>query len=585
MEPIALAELWHWIVRFFTAPIPVFGLGLARMFIGLLVVIDGLRHLADAKVWLAPEALGLRELPRERGPALIRRLHALWWRPRVFVSVHCLLGFIFALGLGGGWVGALVFLTFRQIHRVNRYVLYGGDAVLRMAVLTLALSPCTASLSVDRWINAGDLGVWVEAPPWGMRLLQLELSVLYFYNCWYKVAHEAWRKGTAVYYPLQNTDIRNLRLPIPRFMLGRVVVAAGTWGTLMLECMLGPGLWIDELRLPLVIGAALLHLAIAYAFSLWLFSYIMLACLCVFIEPGWFTSADAVAVLAWGPTGTPIHQIAIVLMCAYTFFAVFWDPPHRSFMSRWIRQYFGPWLNRAGVVRRWRLFSGNPPANRTVTLVLTMTDREGQVSKWGWNQIIGLFNEDPLLEKRTVWNHRLRKYASSLLRIPAAQQRFGEYILKLARERGIEVQALTIDARFEYIEHMDRDEPSEPTSHRNLYTYVAPRDDERPLAALACSLADRSNSPLVVEILIYLAARATCEGRSDAEFLHQIKAFATTADWGLVPGAELDGTRAFVSTTVADPQRRQLYLEVLDALSGGLTWDAVLRSREFGVAA
>jgi hypothetical protein len=504
----------------------------------------------------------------------------------VYVSVHCLLGFIFALGIGGGWVGALVFLTFRQMHGANRYVLYGGDAIFRMAVLTLTLSPCTASLSVDRWIATGDLGVWVQAPPWGMRLLQLELSILYFYNCWYKVEHEAWRKGTAVYYPLQNTDLRNLRLPIPRFVFGRAVIAAGTWGTLVLEWTLGPGLWIHELRLPLLIGAALLHLAIAYAFSLWLFSYIMLACLCVFVDPGWFTgTAPAFAVHAWGPTGTPTLQIAVALMCAYVFFAVFWDPPHRSHMSKWIRQHFGGWLDRAGVVRRWRLFSGNPPANRTVGLVLTMTDVHGRVTKWSWNQNMGLFEENPLLEKHTVWNHRLRKYVSSLLRRPVAQQRFGEYILDLARKRGIEVQALTVDARFEYIGHMKPDEPSEPNFHRNLYTYVAPRGDDRPLAALACSLAGRSNSPLVVEILVYLAARATCEGCSDAEFLQQIKVFATTSNWPKVLGEELEGTRTFVSTMVDDPRRRQVYLAVLDALSGGVSWDSVLASEEFGATA
>lgn len=82
-----------------------------------------------------------------------------------------------------------------------------------------------------------------------------------------------------------------------------------------------------------------------------------------------------------------------------------------------------------------------------------------------------------------------------------------------------------------------------------------------------------------------MAARATTEGRSDAEFLQQIKMFATTSEWPAVPSEELEATRAFVSTTIDDAGRRRLYLDVLDALSGETSWDMVLESEEFGVAA
>jgi hypothetical protein len=61
--------------------------------------------------------------------------------------------------------------------------------------------------------------------------------------------------------------------------------------------------------------------------------------------------------------------------------------------------------------------------------------------------------------------------------------------------------------------------------------------------------------------------------------------FATTSNWPKVLGEELEGTRTFVSTTVDDPRRRQVYLAVLDALSGGVSWDSVLASEEFGATA
>ncbi|MFV8750085.1 HTTM domain-containing protein [Nannocystaceae bacterium ST9] len=564
-----------WLVDFFTAPILVFGLGMARAMLGSLLVVDGARHLVDADVWLNPDALGLRRRPSASG--VWWRIVEMSWRPRVYLVAHCGFGVLLALGLGGSVPAGLAYLTFRRIHRANRYVLYGGDAVLRMAVLLLACSPCTASLSLDRWLTAGDLGVGVEAPPWGMRLLQIELAVLYFYNCWYKLAHAAWREGTAVFYPLNNADIRNHRLPIPRVFMTRPMVALGTWGTLALEFALGFGLWIAELRPSLLVCAVALHLAIAYAFSLWLFSYIMFGCLCVFIDPRWFFAIGEISIHAWGPQTSLGMILGLSVACAYVVFALYWDPPHGSLVSRVIRERLGPLFRRIGMVRRWRLFSGNPPAGRLVTLVMTSTDGEGRIRKWGWNQTIGLFDEDPLLDKRTVWNHRLRKFASSLLRVPDAQQRFGHYVLQLARARGIDARALTVDARFDHLGHIDTGEPLEPIAHRNLFTYLAPVEDERPLTALACALGERSRSPLCIDVLVYVGARSIAEGRSDLDTLAAIRLAAQT-DWPTVADEEISVTRSFVIARIRDEQRRELYEGVLDALTGRGDWPSVIIS-------
>jgi hypothetical protein len=572
VEHLTLAQAWAWTLAFFAEPIPVFGLGLARALLGLVIVIDGLRHLIDAHIWLAPEALGTR-------PKGSKRSHfGLVHRPRTYLVVHCILASLFSLGLGGGFVAVIVYISLRQIHQVDRYVLYGGDTVIRIALVALAASPCTAAISLDRWIAAGDLGLSVEAPPWGMRLLQIDLCILYFYNCWYKSKFKAWRDGTAVYYTLLNSEIRNHRFPIPRLVLRPAVIAVGTWGTLVLECALGPGLWFQELRLPLVIGAALLHLAIAYAFSLWLFSYIMLACLCVFVSPQWFFAESALAdapVHAWGPTSGPLLVVAVVLAVIYVFYAAFWDPPHESQISKVMRRYLAGWFERAQISRNFRLFCGDPPASRTTTLVLTITDAEGRVSRWGWNQAAGLYPEDPLREKHTTRNHRLRKFVNALMKTPELQEQFGQYVLQLARAKGLDVQALTVDARLEHVRHIATGEPLESDCHRNLFSYVASDSAGLPLAAMACALGDRSRSPLLVDVLVYLAAREVTEQRTDTEYLQAIRDAATNAEWPPVASEDLEATRAFVTRSVVVPERRELYTAILDALTGARPWSGV----------
>lgn len=205
---------------------------------------------------------------------------------------------------------------------------------------------------------------------------------------------------------------------------------------------------------------------------------------------------------------------------------------------------------------------------------MTITDGEGRISKWGWNQTIGLYPDDPLREKHTVRNHRLRKFVTSLMKVPALQEKFGQYVLRLARDKALDVQALTIDVHLEYSKHITTGEPLDSDFHRNLFSYVAPESKGQPLAAMACALGERSNSPLVVEVLVYLAAREVAEQRTDTEYLKAIRDAAMNAEWPPVPNEDLESTRAFVTQTAA-PERRELYTTILDALTGARPWSDV----------
>jgi hypothetical protein len=67
-----------------------------------------------------------------------------------------------------------------------------------------------------------------------------------------------------------------------------------TWGTLCEETALGLGLWIHELRFPLLVTGVVLHLIFDLILNLQLFSWIMIISLLLFLSP-----AEAESALRW----------------------------------------------------------------------------------------------------------------------------------------------------------------------------------------------------------------------------------------------------------------------------------------------
>jgi uncharacterized membrane protein YphA (DoxX/SURF4 family) len=109
----------------------------------------------------------------------------------------------------------------------------GGDRVRIVGLFYLMLSPCGAVWSIDRWRhergNRGTRPVFV--PPWPLRLLVLQLMVIYVCGGVEKLRHEAWRDGTTLEYVLGDlywslSSYSSSLLPPGIARLSAIVVAA-----------------------------------------------------------------------------------------------------------------------------------------------------------------------------------------------------------------------------------------------------------------------------------------------------------------------------------------------------------------------
>ncbi len=204
-----------------------------------------------------------------------------WSLLDVFASDAAVIGLFVALVVAAacllvGWhtrvaavVAAVLLLSF---ERRNLVVLNSADTLLRLFGLYLALAPSGVALSVDRWRRTRDrFWEFPERAPWALRLMQIQVSVLYLFTVWLKVQGNTWNEGTAVSYSLRITEVA--RFEVPTWITQSAIVSnLLTYGTLAVELALAVLIWNRRAR-PWVIAAGVaLHLSIQATIMVGLFS-------------------------------------------------------------------------------------------------------------------------------------------------------------------------------------------------------------------------------------------------------------------------------------------------------------------------
>jgi hypothetical protein len=163
-------------------------------------------------------------------------------------------------------------------HR-NGIILHGGDSVIRISALYIALAPSGASCSLDRLI-----GLWkgrikpgpVRVSAWVQRVLAYNTALIYFTTFWHKFGFGShWRDMTATWYPARLHEFD--RFPVPGFVNQLPIVYFTTFATLAIELSLGTLVFYRPLRKWVLLGGIGMHAFIDYSMNIPLFSYLMVA--------------------------------------------------------------------------------------------------------------------------------------------------------------------------------------------------------------------------------------------------------------------------------------------------------------------
>jgi hypothetical protein len=278
-------EAWN---RFFFEPTPTSTLALVRIAFGLVTLAwaaalgpDLLTFLGqDGLVARQPPLLGWGLLSAFPSDAAVIAVYAALVASAVLVTV----------GLATRLACAVAFVTLLSILRRDPFILNAGDFVLLHVALFLTLAPAGSTLSLDRWLTQRDR-FW-EVPlraPWALRMLQIQLSVIYLASVWAKVRGVTWNDGTAVAYALRLEQIH--RLPVPEFLVTQpVVVNVLTYGTLAVELAIAILVWNRRARPWVLCAGVVLHLLIDYALVVGFFSLAMFVLYLAFVSPEWATA-------------------------------------------------------------------------------------------------------------------------------------------------------------------------------------------------------------------------------------------------------------------------------------------------------
>lgn len=259
----------------------------------------------------------------------------LFWLPSDAATVR-LLWWVMFVQTGLLWLGcfsrfqiACIFVGLVSFQHRNSYIFDGQDTMLRLLAFCMIFMPLDYRWSLGRWLSRlarqtfvkprgkrparlpsetlpsedqyaagqhsaarGPSGTRFNEPAggtrrcesaWGLRLVQLQVSAVYLSTAWEKAQGDSWRDGTALYYVSRMDDLYG-RLPLPDSWFETAwLLAAMTWGVVLLEGLLPVLLWYKPTRTWALLAAIGLHLSIEVTMHVFLFQWVMMISLLSFL--------------------------------------------------------------------------------------------------------------------------------------------------------------------------------------------------------------------------------------------------------------------------------------------------------------
>jgi hypothetical protein len=286
-------KAWH---AFFHAPCDARVCALVRIAFATLVLLDLGVLYPDLNHWFT--AAGVLPQSASREVSSPYGWSVLWLLPDTLQAVTAcfwlavLSALLLLLGIFPRLNALCLFIWLVSFQLRNTLITDGEDDVFKWIAFCLIWIPSGARWSLPAmlrdWRNrdASDASGDLALPGWGLRLLQLEMVMIFLSAVLSKFAGEAWLNGTALYYVARLDDAFG-RLPVPDWPWDTPwVVALLTWSVLITELAVPLLIWFRETRRLCLFLLLLFHLGNEWTMHLFLFHWIMLC--------GWlsFVTAD-----------------------------------------------------------------------------------------------------------------------------------------------------------------------------------------------------------------------------------------------------------------------------------------------------
>jgi ABC-type multidrug transport system fused ATPase/permease subunit len=262
---------------------PAYTLGLIRIVFGAIVIGWTLTLVADLDKFFGARGV----VPRQPFGAFEWGVFTTWTDDRALMISWTVL-FISAVALTVGWhsriAALLVFVLVVSFEYRNPYVFNSGDNLIRVEALFLAIAPCGAALSLDQRRSTGSFWSAQTRALWPVRLMQVQLTLVYLATFVVRMSGEKWPNGTALSYALRLRDM--LILPVPHWIVTNpLLMNIATWGTLLLELFIGILIWNRRCRPVVMVVGVTFHAIIMVTVAVGFFSPAMFVLYLAFVSP------------------------------------------------------------------------------------------------------------------------------------------------------------------------------------------------------------------------------------------------------------------------------------------------------------
>jgi len=282
MNPL---KAWN---QFLFGPISARPIAAFRVAYGFLMVVYLLLMTADFDLYYTSQGLFTGEQARQSAGNM--RFSLLQYTDNVTVA-HAVHWATLAVAVGFmlGWhtriMSVLLYAGMLTIYHRSVISNGGPDAMPAILSFYAMLLPCGKAYSLDAKREARKRGTVAEAlvSPWSIRLLQMQICLLYFQSCVIKCQGAAWLEGTTVHYVVHNREFGLFDLE----WLGAypLVINAMTHSALLIEFALAFWLWFRPTRRWAILGGVLLHLGIRPVINVPGFGEMMIATYIAFLAP------------------------------------------------------------------------------------------------------------------------------------------------------------------------------------------------------------------------------------------------------------------------------------------------------------
>jgi len=296
---VRIVKAWD---RFWFEPRETLTLGVIRALAGFLVLSYALLISGYVQTWFTNSGLVSSQTAQAYdGPYHFSLL--LIWPSATAVWIVFGLLIVFSISMMLGFFSRLscilVYICLLSFDHRDLIILNSGDTMLKLLTFYLCLSPCEASFSLDAVIRRrqrrerpnlvsallNNLTYGASGPvaaPWALRLIQIQVSVVYISTVLSKLPGPMWQNGSALWNVYNLSEM--MRFPLPSLFHSPFMINAASWGTLLIEFSMAVLVWFPGTRLFALLLGALLHLGIEYSMNVPLFSAIMLTAYLSFLD-------------------------------------------------------------------------------------------------------------------------------------------------------------------------------------------------------------------------------------------------------------------------------------------------------------